>query len=192
MPYVIMRDALLGAAKRFGIGFKDLVVAAVAVVIAGATSDTTINAVTTAGGGLKSAGSTTGRILLSKIGELFPRARKAVVVGGIQGFNVFKAQFNRNGANAVQSTRNKLTPLDKISAIASIVTAVVLPLVGASMLIGTYVVFYKDPEKLPLTVFSTDAGIESVLGIGTAIVVNVFKFVGALDAAVSWVLSQLN
>lgn len=52
--------------------------------------------------------------------------------------------------------------------------------------------FYEDPEKLPLTVFSTDAGVESVLGIGTAIVVNVFKFVGAPDATVNWVPSQTN
>lgn len=58
------------------------------------------------------------------------------MIGGIQGFNVFEAQFDRNGANAVQSIRNKLSPFDKISAIASVVTAVVFPLVGASMLSG--------------------------------------------------------
>lgn len=77
-----------------------------------------------------------------------------------------------------------------VSALSSAIVAIFVPIAGAAMLIGTYVVFYKDAESLPLTVFSTDAGVESTLGIGTAIIVNMFRLAGAIRAAWRWVRSQ--
>lgn len=155
-----------------------------------ATSDPVKNAIVTAGSTLRSWASAAGHGLLSKAGEWFPRARKIVVVGAIGGFRQLKTHYNRNGAKSVQSIRNTLAPVGVAAAIGSVILAIFIPIAGAAMLIATYVVFYKDAESLPLTVLSTDAGVESALGIGTALVVNLFRLAGAIRAAWRWVRSQ--
>jgi hypothetical protein len=64
------------------------------------------------------------------------------------------------------------------------------PITGVGAFLASFVVFFQDAESLPLTVFSTDAVTEGLLGIGTAIAINTFRLVGALRSTVSWLQSQ--
>lgn len=189
---ITMIEKLWTVAVQFGIALKKHAGVIVLGIVSIATSDTTKNLTTSIGRGFLSVGSRAVRNLLSLAGKAFPRARDLIVIGLIQGFKVFRAQFNHNGANAVRSTRNKLSPLDKLSVIASLTVAVFAPVLGVAMIIGTYVVFYKDADNLPLTVLGTDAGIDSVLGVGTALIVNAFKMVGAFGATVNWIIARLD
>lgn len=185
-----MRKWISTQAVHLGFGLKHLFVAFVVGGYNLATSEPSKNAAITVVAIIRSGVDAAVHIALSKAGEWFPRARKVVVVGAIGGIRQVKTHYNQNGAKSIQSIRDSLAPVGIVSAVSSLLVAVVVPVVGAAMLIGTYVVFYKDAESLPLTVFSTDAGIESTLGIGTAIVVNVFRLAGAIRAAWRWVRSQ--
>jgi glycerol uptake facilitator-like aquaporin len=185
-----MRERLITVARDFGIVLKNLAVVVATGIIAIATSETTLNLARSTGHKLRFAASTAVHGLLAKAGEWFPRARKVIVVGAMGGFRQVKIHYNQNGAKSVQSIRNTLAPVGIASAIGSVILAFITPIAGAAMLIATYVVFYKDAEALPLTVFSTDAGVESSLGVGTALVVNLFRLAGAIRAGWRWVLSQ--
>lgn len=185
-----MREWIFTQAIRLGIGIKNLFVTLIIGAYNLATSETSKSAAIRLGAMLRSCGSVAGHAVLSKAGDWFPQARKAVVVGAIGGLRQVKTHYNQNGAKSVQSIRNSLAPLGTVSALSSAIVAIFVPIAGAAMLIGTYVVFYKDAESLPLTVFSTDAGVESTLGIGTAIIVNMFQLAGAILAAWRWVRSQ--
>lgn len=171
-------------------GLKTLVVGFVVGLVNLATSKTAKRMARRAGGSVASAGSATVYGSLSKASKWFPRARKVVVVGAIGGFRQLKTHYNKNSAKSVQSIRNSLSLVGKLSAATSVVVTFFVPVAGVALLIGTYVVFYKDPESLPLTVFSTDTAIESSLGIGTALVVSLFQLAGATRAAWRWIVSQ--
>lgn len=125
------------------------------------------------------------------IGTRYPALRKVVKTGIIGGFRMFRSQFNKNGPNMVRNTRKWLSPLEWISVGAALVISLFAPIVGVTFGVVTYIAFFRDADTLPLTTFSMDSiGIDGVIGIGAAMLVNLFKFIGALRTTFNWLLSQ--
>lgn len=154
------------------------------------TSDTVKNGLRTIGRTTWTAICTVSQFTLRKAGEWFPRVRKVIVTGVIGGWKYFKNSFNNNGASMIQNARKPLRPVGYVLVIASIGIMFLDPIVGVSGFLATVVVFFKDSEELPLSVFGTDAAVSSALGIGTAVMVNLLRLGGAARSTTTWLRSQ--
>jgi len=127
----------------------------------------------------------------SLIGRQYPTARKVVRTGMIGGWRYFRGVFNGGRSDMMRSTRNLLSPIEWVCAGASVLVTVFNPVLGIALFIATYIVFFKDPEWIPLASFSADsAGVNSVIGVGTALVVNLFVLFSAVRATGKWLQSQ--
>jgi hypothetical protein len=131
----------------------------------------------------------------SIIAIIFSRApwlRDIVKTGIIGGWRQFRSHYNRNGANMVRSTRSSLWPLGWVCGTVSVVALFIQPLLGGALVLGTYIVFFQDADSLSLSTFSADsAGVNGHIGIGTSLIVNVFKLIGSARAAKNWVQANL-
>lgn len=156
-----------------------------------ATSDIVRAGVQRAGAAILAVGAAVGMGGLNLLGRAFPKARKIVRVGIIGGFRYFKGSFNSNGGANIQSTRNALSPLEWISAGVSAIVLMFAPLFGGAMLLSTYIIFFRDVESLPLSTFGADsAGVDSIIGIGTGLVISLFNLFSAIRSTIRWVGSQ--
>jgi len=129
--------------------------------------------------------------IASLIGRQYPTLRKAVRTGIIGGWRYFRGVFNRGRSDMMRSTRNLLSPIEWVCTGGSVLVAVFNPVLGIALFVTTYIVFFKDPDRIPLASFSADsAGVNGVIGVGTALLVNLFVLFSAVRATGKWLQSQ--
>ena len=185
----MLRD-VLGMIGKGGAGFLKALTVGLTMIARVATSDEVKRGLTVAASGLASLIVFGVKKAGSLIGKASPGLRQIWRVGVVEGTRQFIGQFNNNGGASIQSTRNTLKPVGYASAITSILLMFAVPLAGAGLFLGTFIVFFRPVEKLSLDSFLADFGVESAIGIGTALVLNLFRAFGALTAACRWVRSQ--
>lgn len=188
--YENMSRDVLGMIGKGGAGLLKALTVGLTMIVRVATSDEVKHGVTVAARGLASLVVFTVKGTGSLIGKAAPGLRKIWRVGVVGGTRQFIGQFNNNGGASIQSTRNTLKPVGYVSVITSILLMFAVPLAGVGLFLGTFIVFFRPVEKLSLDSFLADFGVESAIGIGTALILNLFRAFGALRAAWRWVKSQ--
>jgi len=126
------------------------------------------------------------------LGRQYPTARNIVRRGIIGGWRYFRSQFNRNRSSMIRSTRNQLSPLEWVAVTISVVVLLIQPVVGVALLLITLVVFFQNADQLSLSSFSVDsAGVGSVVGVGTTLLINLFVLFSAIPATINYIRTQI-
>lgn len=183
---------VLGMIGKGGAGLLKALTVGLTIIVRVATSDEVKYGLTVAASGLASLIIFGVKGTGSLIGKASPGLRKIWRVGIVGGTRQFIGQFNNNGGASIQSTRNTLKPVGYASVVSSVLLMFAAPLAGVGLFLGTFIVFFRPVEKLSLDSFLADFGVESAVGVGTALVLNLFRAFGALRAAWRWVWSQFN
>lgn len=130
--------------------------------------------------------------IIEFLGRQYPIARNIVRRGIIGGYRYFRGQFNNNRASMIQGTRNRLSPLEWVVVGGSAVMFVVNPVYGFAMLLITIVVFFQNADQLSLSSFGVDsAGVGSIVGVGTTLLINLFVLFSAIPATINYIRTQI-
>jgi len=93
----------------------------------------------------------------------------------------------------IRSTRNQLSLSNGWVAVTiSVVVLLIQPVVGVALLLITLVVFFQNADQLSLSSFSVDsAGVGSVVGVGTTLLINLFVLFSAIPATINYIRTQI-
>ncbi|RZV05080.1 hypothetical protein BDK88_4319 [Natrinema hispanicum] len=122
----------------------------------------------------------------------YPTARNIVRRGIVGGWRYFRSQFNRNRSSMIRSTRNQLSPLEWVAITVSLCVLWANFAAGIAMLLMTIVVFFQDADQLSLSSFGVDsAGVGSIVGVGTTLLINLFVLFSAIPATINYIRTQI-